>query len=266
MTHKHLRLPLFIVAPEIVDLFGGEGATRSMLAEQFTTYACAVCGGVGQLDTDHPTTVLVTIHDAGTGPLGVRLAHPGCSRSGVVIVVHAPRSAGYLRVPATAWLREAGTPASVVVIAPRVRARRIAGNGDAMDLFASGLLAHGFRLLTAPDTDLPEVPGRLWVQLGPGQRIQVLDAAGNAFYDGTLPVPDAWAELAELTGLIGLVVVSGIDLEDPDRDHLTDLFAAIHDGAAVGAAVPVDRHGHPAATRHGRVPADGPAHRRHGRG
>ncbi len=43
-----------------------------------------------------------------------------------------------------------------------------------------------------------------------------------------------------MTGLIGVVVVAGIDLHDDDRDHLADLFAAIREGAAVGAAVQVD--------------------------
>jgi hypothetical protein len=234
-----LRLPLFIVAPEIVDLFGGEGATRSLLAEQFSTYQCVVCGKPGQLDTDHPASVVVTLYDKGTGPLGVRLAHAGCSTSGVVIVLHTPKTTGHMTVPAVAWLRE-GTPASVVVIAPRVRAKRVVGAGDLLDVFLSGLLASGFRLLRAPDTPLPVLPGRLSVSFGPGQRIRVIDEAGNMFYDGTLPVPDGWAELVQVTGLIGLVVVAGIDLGDHDRDHLADLFAAIRDGGAVGAAITVD--------------------------
>jgi hypothetical protein len=244
-----LKLPLFIVAPEIVELFGGEGATRTLLAEQFSTYACVVCGRPGQLDTDHPASVVVTIYDAGTGPLGVRLAHPGCSPSGVVIVLHAPKPTGHLTVPAVAWLREEGTPASVVVIAPRVRARRVVGGGDLLDVLLSGLLASGFRLLRAPDTPLPVLPGQLSVTFGPGQRIRVIDNAGNVFYDGTLPVPDGWAELVGVTGLIGLVVVAGIDLADNDRDHLADLFAAIRDGSAVGAAIAVDPDRHPEPER-----------------
>ncbi len=238
-----LRFPLFIVAPEIVDLFGGEGATRSLLAEQFSTYQCVVCGKPGQLDTDHPASVVVTLYDSGTGPLGVRLAHSGCSASGVVIVLHAPKTTGYMTVPAVAWLRE-GTPASVVVIAPRVRAKRVVGAGDLLDVFLSGLLASGFRLLQAPDTPLPLLPGQLHVTLGPGQRIRVTDNAGNAYYDGTLPVPDGWAELVQVTGLIGLVVVAGIDLGDTNRDHLADLFGAIRDGAAAGAAIAVDPDQH----------------------
>jgi hypothetical protein len=37
-------IPLFLVAPEIVDLFGGEAATRRLLAELYGTYPCAVYG------------------------------------------------------------------------------------------------------------------------------------------------------------------------------------------------------------------------------
>jgi hypothetical protein len=198
-----------------------------------------VCEKPGQLDTDHPATVVVIIYDAGMGPLRVRLAHPTCSRSGVVIVLHAPKATGHMKLPAMAWLRD-GKPASVVVIAPRVRARRLAGGNDLLDVFASGLLASGFQLLTSPDMTLPVLSGRLYVQFGPGQHIQIADDAGNAYYDGTLPVPDGWAELAQVTGLIGIIVVAGIDLHDNDRDHIADLYAAIRDGAAVGAAVQVD--------------------------
>jgi hypothetical protein len=239
-----LRLPLFIVAPEIVDLFGGEGATRTLLAELFCTYQCVVCGNPGRLDTDHPACVAVTIHDAGTGPLGIDLAHLGCSSSGVFIVRHPPAGTGDMTVPALAWLRE-GVPASVVVIAPRVPARQVTGSGDLLDVLLSGLLAAGFELLAAPDTPLPVLSGYLHVRFGPAHRIRVVDQAGNAFYDATLPVPDGWAELVQVTGLIGLVLVAGIDLADNQRDHLADLYAAIRDGSAVGAAITVDPEQHP---------------------
>ncbi len=231
-----MRLPLYIVAPEIVDLFGGEGGTSTLLSELFTAYDCVVCDKTVQLDTDHPATVVVIIHDGGAGPLWIRLAHPACSPSRVAIVPHAPDATGYMRVPAMAWLRE-GNPAAVLVIAPRVRARRLAGGNDLLDMLISGLLASGFALLTSPDMPLPVLAGRLLVKFGPGQRIRVVDEAGNAFYDGSVPVLDGWAELAELTGLLGIVVVAGIDLEDTDRDRLAALFAAIRDGIAVGAAV-----------------------------
>ena len=45
-----MRLPLYIVAPEIVDLFGGEGATNTLLSELFTTYDCVVCDKTVQLE------------------------------------------------------------------------------------------------------------------------------------------------------------------------------------------------------------------------
>jgi hypothetical protein len=234
-----LRLPHFIVAPEVVDLFGGEGATRSLLAEKYGQYTCAVCGRTGQLDTDTPATVVVTIYDQGMGPLVVRLAHPDCSASGVVLVLAAPTPTGQLAVPAMAWLRE-GDPPSVVVVAPRVSARNIAGGGDLTDLILSGLLATGFTLLTAPDTTLDEMPGRLHVTFTNAQRITVTNTDGTTLYDGTLPVPDGWAELVQHTGLLGVVVVRGLDLLDPDRHHIDDLHAAIARGAAVGVAVRVD--------------------------
>jgi hypothetical protein len=234
-----LRLPHFIVAPEVVDLFGGEGAARSLLAEKYGQYTCAVCGRHGQLDTDTPATVMVTLYDQGMGPLVVHLAHPGCSASGVVIVLTAPTPTGQLTVPAMPWLRE-GDPPAVVAIAPRVSAKAVAGGGDLTDVILSGLLASGFTLLTEPDTTLDEVPGRVHVTFTNGQRITVTTADGNTLYDGTLPVPDGWAELMEYTGLLGVVVVSGLNLSDPDRHHLSDLHAAIARGAAVGIAVRVD--------------------------
>jgi hypothetical protein len=234
---------LFIVAPEIVDLFGGEGATETALAEQFTTYDCMVCDRQLQVDTSHPATVVVVIYDAGTGPLGLQLAHPTCSPSQVMIVLGGPTGTGRMILPAMAWRCDAGDPGSVVVIAPRTIAhtidRRSGAGGDLLDLLVAALLACGFQVLTAPDMPLPVVTGRLFVQFPPGQRIRVTDAAGNTFYDGPLPVPEAFAELAQVTGLIGLVVVAGINL-DHTRDHVADLHTAIRNGNAVGAAVEID--------------------------
>jgi hypothetical protein len=234
-----LRLSDFIVAPEVVDLFGGEGATRSLLAEKYGQYFCAVCGQSGQLDTDTPATVLVAIYDQGMGPMVVRLAHPDCSASGVVLVLATPTPTGQLAVPAMAWLRE-GDPPSVVVVAPRLSARNLAAGGDLTDVILSGLLAAGFTPLTEPDTTLTEVPARVHVTFTNGQRITVTTSDGTTLYDGHLPVPDGWAELVQYTGLLGVVVVRGLDLHDPDRHHIDDLHAAIARGAAVGIAVRVD--------------------------
>jgi hypothetical protein len=235
---------LFIVAPEIVDLFGGEGATETALAEQFTTYDCVVCDRQLQVDTSHPATVVLVIYDAGTGPLGLRLAHPTCSQSQVMIVLGGPTGTGRMILPAMAWRRDAGDPGSVVVIAPRTITRTIdrrsGAGGDLLDLLVAALLACGFQVLTAPDMPLPVVTGRLFVRFPPGQRIRITDAAGNTFYDGPLPAPEAFAELAQVTGLIGLVVAAGIDLNDHTRDHVADLHTAIRNGNAVGAAVELD--------------------------
>ncbi|MFC0530239.1 hypothetical protein [Phytohabitans kaempferiae] len=236
-----LRLSHFIVAPEVVDLFGGEGGTVSLLAEKYgRQYRCAVCRQSGQLDTDTPATVLVAIYDQGMGPVVPRLAHPGCSASGMVLVLTTPTPIGQLIVPAMAWLRE-GDPPSVVVVAPRVSARNVAGGGeDLTDVILSGLLGSGFTPLTEPDTPLPVVPGRLHVTFATGQRITVATSDGTILYDGALPLPDGWSELIQYTGLLGVVVVRGLDLLDPDRHHLDDLHAAIARGAAVGIAVHVD--------------------------
>jgi len=244
-----LRLSHFIVAPEVVELFGGEGATRHLLAEQYGTYPCAICGNELKLGVGNPATVLVTIYDQGMGPLVVKLAHPDCSNSGVVIVLTAPTPTGQLHIPAMAWLRE-GDPPSVVVVAPRVSAKRITGgSGDLTDVILSGLLGSGFTLLSAADSPLPVVPGRLHVTFATGQRITVTTADGTTLYDGALPVPDGWAELVEYTGLLGVVVVNGLDLLDPDRHHMDDLHAAIARGAAVGIAIQVDPRPRPEPTQ-----------------
>jgi hypothetical protein len=236
-----MRLPLFIVAPTIVDFFEGEGPTRSLLAELHTSYRCTVCGLRGQLDTDTPATVIVEFYGELGGPMVVRLAHPRCSESGVVLVPQAPVPTGQMIVPAMAWLRSyRAEPPSVVVVAPRVRARRITAGGDVTDMILSGLLAAGFTLLTDPNGPLPVVPGALHVEFGNDQRITITNTAGNTLYDGNLPMPDGWAELIPATGLLGVVVVSGLDLLDHDCDHLADLFAAIGNGAAIGIAIEVD--------------------------
>ncbi len=237
-----MRLPLLTVAPEVVDLFGGPDATRTLLAEMFGGYRCTVCGNPGTLDTDAPAAVVVVIHDGGTGPLAVRLAHPGCSDSGIVTVTEPPTPNGSFTIPAMAWLRPGyADPPAVVVVGPRVTARHVTAGGDMVDRLLSSLLAEGFTLLTDPLTPLAELPGGpLRVEYGPGQQIKVTDGHGGYLYDGQLPVPDGWAETIQTTGRLGVVVASGLDLFDPARDHLADLFTAIYEGMAVGAAVAVD--------------------------
>jgi beta-lactamase superfamily II metal-dependent hydrolase len=147
----------------------------------------------------------------------------------------------------------------VVVVAPRVSARNIAHGGDLTDVILSGLLATGFTLLTEPDTTLEQAPGRVHVTFDTGQRITVTDADGTTLYDGTLPVPDGWAELVQYTGLLGVVVVRGLDLLDPDRDHIADLHAAIGRGTAVGIAVQVDPRPRPEPTQPALPPPTQPA-------
>jgi hypothetical protein len=166
----------------------------------------------GRLDPDHPAAVVVTLYDNGTGPLVVRLAPLPLQRRARAHSHREPDRAG--DGLATRWRRTAIRHSH----RPRVHAACIAAGGDLLDVLLSALLAIGFRLLTAPHSPLPVLPGRLHVRFAIGRRLRVTDAAGNTLYDGTLPIRDGWAELATVTGLIG-IVVCGLDLHDHDRDH-----------------------------------------------
>ena len=229
----------FTVAPDVVEFFGGESATHSLLVEKYCQAPCGVCGRPVRFDTDTPANVVVSIHDQGMGPIEIDLAHPHCSSSGVQPVPTAPARTGHLLVPAMTWLRH-GDPAAVLVIAPRWPVRTAFGERDLADGFVTGLPAAGLTRLTAPHDPLDVIPGWVHVTYTSGHRITVSTGKGRTLYDGALPVLDGWAELIQVTEVLGVVVAAGLDLHDPDRHPIDDLHAAIARGDVSGFAVRAD--------------------------
>ena len=103
----------------------------------------------------------------------------------------------------------------------------------------AALLADGFTLLTEPMTLLPAATVPLDVTFGPHETVTVSDGHGGYLYRGNLPAPDGWRDAIDSSGRLAVVIASGLDLFDPSRDHLADLFTSIYEGTTVGTAVTV---------------------------
>ncbi len=139
-------------------------------------------------------------------------------------------------VPGKAWLRpHPDTPRAVLLLGPRLTAMRVTEGGETIDQLSAGLLGHGFGLLTNPDAPMRNVDG-LTIRLGAGGRLVVRNGRDALLWDGALVLPPGWGDAARTAGRVGVVVAAGLNLYDPGRDHLFDLFAAIGDGAVVAGA------------------------------
>jgi hypothetical protein len=183
--------------------------------------------------------VLLLLHEGGAANPVLRLAHGGCSESGVQVMDDAMRVDLGAIWPAKAWLRpHPAQPRAVVLIGPRATAMRVTAGGEVIDRLCSMLLGMGFGLLTDLETPLPHSEG-LAVRLGPGNQhghqLAVLDTDDIIIWDGALEMPDGWTDAARAAGRVGVVFTSGLDLPNPHRDHLADLTTAIRAGSVVGA-------------------------------
>ncbi len=98
----------------------------------------------------------------------------------------------------------------------------------------SELLGGGFHLLTDPDAPIPDVDG-VAVRLGPDDQVAVVDGDDWPLIDAPVVLPPGWIEAATASGRVAVIVASGLNLLDPERHHLGDLFTAIRKGNAVAA-------------------------------
>lgn len=236
-----MKLPLFSVAPEIVDLLGGTHETRRLL-DGVGDYRCAVCGMPGQPSPTAPAAVLALVNGKDNDATRlVRLAHPDCTASRIFTMDELPLT-GEMITPAVAWLRpEPAEPAAMLVVAPRIRVQRVTPSGETVDGLIANLLDYGFTLLTDPATPLPD-HGELRVEFGPGGWLRVADHHDEGcLFDGHVAEPPGWAKTIRTSRRLGVVVASGLDLDEIGRDRLADLFTTIYHAEAVGAAVVLDR-------------------------
>jgi hypothetical protein len=79
-----------------------------------------------------------------------------------------------------------------------------------------------------------------------GVRLEVTVAGGDILWSGTLIPPAGWIDAARASRTVGVAVGAGLALDDPGRDQLTELHAAIGNGAVVGATAALT---HAATTR-----------------
>lgn len=231
------NLPLLDIAPAVVSLLGGEQAIIRVYRTAEAGFVCTVCGQPAKLTDSAPAAVVVLAYP--DGPHVVRLAHAGCSDSGIIAMTDEPTDNPAVLFPAMAWLRPADTtPAPVVVIAPRVYGIRVAGNGDTTDTLTANLLGYGFGLLGHPEAPMSDLDA-VTAYLGADGTLTLTDAGDEILWSGVLDLPDAWTDRARADRRIGVVFAAGLDL-DGDGDRLAELFTAIGDGRAVAACVELD--------------------------
>lgn len=231
------NLPLLDIAPAVVSLLDSEQAIIRLYRTAEAGYVCTVCDTPARLTDTAPAAVLVLAYP--DGPHVVRLAHAGCSGSGIVAMTDDPQDNPAVVFPAMAWLRPADTtPAAVVVIAPRVYGMRVAANGDTTDTLTANLLGYGFGLLGHPEAPMPDLDA-VTAYLGADGTLTLTDNGDEVLWSGVLDLPDAWTDRARSDARIGVVFAAGLDL-DGDGDRLAELFTAIGDGRAVAARVELD--------------------------
>lgn len=221
------------IDPEVVELLGSEDAILDLFDAAELGFVCTACGQPGRLAPAEPASVVMYLPDGGTGTPLVRLAHERCSASALIETDTPTGDDPGSAWPAKAWLRPSvDDPAAVVLVGPRLLAKHITDGGEMIDAITSGLLGYGYGLLTDPDAPMPDVAG-LAVRLGPADRVAVVDGDDCPLWDGPLTLPPGWTEAATRSGRVGVVVSSGLNLLDVDRDHLAALFTAISNGKAV---------------------------------
>ncbi len=201
-------------------------------------YDCPICGQPGRLTEDEPASVLVDIDSDDLARRVIRIAHAACSPSRVRLVDDLDTGRETIPPwPAVTLLRPGGTdPAAVVLLSPDIVLPRWEEtlNGERIDLHTAELLEQGYTLLLHLETPLPAVDG-LHVDLGPGNRLTATNPGGDQLWTGTVAQPVDWVRVAVTTTKVGIVVVFGLALHNPHRDHHADLLLAIRDGAAAGA-------------------------------
>jgi len=223
------------IAPDVARLLGSEDAIGKVFHTAESGYCCPVCGDSGRLTEDESASVLLVLRGPTATPV-VRLAHGCCADSAVLVSAEPLTTDTGMDVPGKAWLRpHPDTPRAVLLLGPRLTAVRVTEGGETIDQLSAGLLGHGFGLLTNPDAPMRDVDG-LTIRLDRGGRLLVYDARDACLWDGALVLPPGWGDAARTAGRVGVVVAAGLNLYDPDRDHLYDLFAAIGDGAVVAGA------------------------------
>ncbi len=223
------------IAPDVARLLGSEDAILKVFHTAESGYCCPVCGDSGRLTEDESASVLLVLRGPTATPV-VRLAHGCCADSAVLVSAEPLTTDTGMDVPGKAWLRpHPDTPRAVLLLGPRLTAMRVTEGGETIDQLSAGLLGHGFGLLTNPDAPMRDVDG-LTIRLDRGGRLLVYDARDACLWDGALVLPPGWGDAARTAGRVGVVVAAGLNLYDPDRDHLYDLFAAIGDGAVVAGA------------------------------
>jgi hypothetical protein len=222
-----------LVTAEVVAALGGPAQARAELGRtRGSSYRCTECGQRGRF-ADEPAAVVVRLLDRGGAVTRVvSFAHPGCCGSRVESAAPGVRP-GMPAVHAAGWV-EADRPGlrAVLLLATRASETAHTGHGDTVELLLAALHGDGFVTVTDLATPLPVVPGvRVY---GSGERL-VVRVGGLDLYDGPPPLAPDWAATAEADGRLRVLVASGVDVRDPEKDVFAEVFTALGKGLVVAA-------------------------------
>jgi hypothetical protein len=224
-----------LIAPEVVAALGGPAQTRATLGRvRAGTFRCTECRQEGRY-ADEPAAVVVRMLDREVGdpvPI-VNFAHPGCCGSRVEPVAVGTRL-GRPTIDATGWIDSDRTrPRAVLLLATQItETSRTPPPGYTVELLLAGLRGVGFATVADLATPLPVLSG-LHVSATGGRLLVKVD--GQDLYDGPPLNSSDWTQEAAAEGAVRVLFATGIDVTDPDRDVLAELFTALGKGLVVGA-------------------------------
>ena len=234
-----MNQPVVVISNEVIAALGGPSAAREILDRKPGPFTCVACRGAGFFGRD-PVVVFALSFNDGAGPAVAGLMHAACGESRVIPVPgSAPLGGRSVELPALSWLRPHWCqPPAVLAIGPVVVTFAQTPGGDVVDKWLSQRLSEGFVLMTGLEDPLPVLDGLVARRDGDDIALWWDGQPVGSLFDGSVGAPPAW-ERAARAGVLGVVWAAGIRLDNPERDHLADLFAAVGRGGVVGAAATV---------------------------
>jgi hypothetical protein len=232
--------PVVVMSNEVIEALGGPSAAHGVLDRRPGPFTCLACRRAGFFGRDPVVAFTFSFND-GAGPAVAGLMHAGCGESRVIPVPGLPppagRSAG---LPVLTWLRPHGCqPPAMLLIGPLMVTFMQTPGGDLVDKMLSVRLAEGFTLMTGMDDPVPVLDGLLARRQGEDIAVRWDGKPVGSIFDGSVGAPPPAWERAVRTGVVGVVWAAGLRLDNPERDDLADLSAAMGRGTVAGAAATI---------------------------
>ena len=228
---------MLMFAPEVAQLLGSEDAMLRVAQMAAQGFRCTVCGEPGTLGTPGDwASVIAVMHNGGTATPLVRLAHVSCSDSGIQVLDTPIEGASEMVSPATTWLRPLGSdPEALLLIGPQIMTIHTTEGGELVNTLVENLMNHGYMRPLDPQEYITPAAG-LTIRIAPDEGgACVRDRTGQTLWDGRLALPPIWVDSARRERRVGVMFAYGLNLNDPTRSHIADLFESIRLGNAAAS-------------------------------